>query len=142
MTGVRDHAELEVWQLCDDLRVRVRSVVDRPAFASYETLRSQLRESSERPCPNIAEGFARYLPRDNARFVRIAAGSLAETTDHLGRARACRLITAQEESELVSLARRARKAANGYIIYLQSAEAPHLPKLRRNRNGNPREPEP
>jgi four helix bundle protein len=133
MTGVRDPKELDVWKLCDALRERVRPVIDRPVFAAHETLRSQLEEAAEGPCPHIAEGFARYLPRDNARFVRIATGSLAEVVEHLGRARARRLITSEEQLEISALAERARKAATGYIVYLQSAEAPNLRKPRKRR---------
>ncbi len=142
MAGVRDHTQLDVWKLCDELRERVRPVIDRPAFAAHSTLRSQLEEAAEGPCPHIAEGFARYLPRDNARFVRIAAGSLAEVIEHLGRARARRLITSQEEAELGLLALRARKAATRYIVYLQSAEAPNLPDPRRRRRGGSSNREP
>ena len=152
MTGVRDSQELNVWKLSDQLRVRVRAILARPGFANHPSLHEQLEKSSEGPCPNIAEGFSRYLPDDNARFVRIAAGSLSETIEHLSRARAQRLITTQEMEVLQTLARRARGAANAYVRYLQSSEAPHVPPRRRrrrprpdagpnqNRNPEPREP--
>jgi len=35
---------------------------------------------------NLSEGFGRYRPRDNARFVRTAIASLIETINHLGHA--------------------------------------------------------
>jgi four helix bundle protein len=124
MAGVRDHTELDVWKLSDELRGRIREVVDRPGFVRHNKLRTQLEEAAESPCPNIAEGFARYLPKDNARFVRIAAGSLAEVTSHLERAMARRLITPAEREALCSLARRAHGAAKGYIVYLESAKPP------------------
>ena len=101
MAGVREHTELTVWKLCNELRERVRPIVDRAAFGRYLKLREQLEEAAESPCPNIGEGFTRYFPRDNARFVRVAAGSLTEVIEHLGRAHARRLITTEESESLV-----------------------------------------
>src|SRR6188474_2228485 len=127
MAGIRDPREFDAWRLSDELRIRIRQVLARPAFASHRSLREQLEKSCESPCPNISEGFSRYLPDDNARIVRIAAGSLSETIEHLDRAHANHIITLQEMTELQTLARRARGAATGLIRYLQNAEAPHLP---------------
>ena len=130
MAGVREHTELTVWKLCNELRERIRPIVDRAAFGRYPKLREQLDEAAESPCPNIGEGFTRYFPRDNARFVRVAAGSLTEVIEHLGRAHARRLITTEESESLVALARRARKAATRYMVYLESAEAPNIERTK------------
>jgi four helix bundle protein len=126
MAGVRQHTDLNVWKLANEIRQRIRPIVDRPGFAAQPKLRSQIEESAERPCPQIAEGFARYRPKDNAKFVRTAAASLNELVDHLERAKARRLITNEEAAILQSLARRTRAAASRYIRYLQTAKAPHL----------------
>jgi hypothetical protein len=83
MAGVRNHTELEVWKLCDQIRRRVWEFVSRPSFRSHFTLRDQMKDAADSPCPNIAEGFSRYHPRDNAKFVRVAKGSLSELIDHL-----------------------------------------------------------
>ena len=125
MPGARDHTELDVWKLSDELQGRVKEVVNRPVFARDPKLREQLKDAAESPCPNIAEGFGRYYPRDNARFVRIAIGSLTEIGEHLRSAKAGHLISSEEEASLASLARRARGAAKRYASYLQSAKAPH-----------------
>jgi four helix bundle protein len=131
MAGVRTPTELDVYKLSDELARRVREVVDRAPFRRHQKLRQQMEEAAESPCSNIEEGFSRYLPLDNARFVRIAAGSLAELIRHLNRALARQLISPKEHSELRTLAKRALGAAVGYIVYLQTAQAPHLPKKRR-----------
>ena len=142
MAGVREHTELTVWKLCNELRERVRPIVDRAAFGRYPKLREQLDEAAESPCPNIGEGFTRYFPRDNARFVRVAAGSLTEVIEHLGRAHARRLITAEESESLIALARRARKVATRYMVYLENAEAPNIdrtkPRSTRNSERSPK----
>jgi four helix bundle protein len=135
MAGVRDHEELVVYQLCNEVRQRVRAIVRKPSFTGDFTLRDQLSDAAESPCPNIAEGFSRYYPRDNARFVRIAKASLTEVIVHTGSALAKGLIENFEHDEICSLSRRARKAATNYIRYLETARAPGTsqPKSRRPR---------
>ena len=140
MAGVRNHEELETWQLAGELAQQMRPIVDRPAFRRHEKLRSQIEEASESPPSHIAEGFARYVPRDNARFVRMAAGSLNELLVHLTRARARRLITAEEHAELSRLTRRALGAASSYAAYLETAEPPPRrlrPPRRERKNQEP-----
>jgi four helix bundle protein len=144
MAGFRNPEQLDVWKLSDQVALRVREVIDRPAFRSHPKLREQMEEAAEGPCSHIQEGFARYRPADNARFVRIAAGSLGELIRHLSRARARQLLTPAEHAEISTLTKRALGAAIGYINYLQTADAPHLPPKRRARRKqkgrNPRTP--
>ena len=105
-----------------------------PEFGRDPDLRRQIKRASESPCPNIAEGFSRYHPRDNARFVNIAKSSMSELIVHMTRASRKQLVTADEAARVCALARRARAAAMGYIRYLQRAElAPATKGLRRRR---------
>ena len=145
MTGVRDHTELDTWQLAQALAEQIRPIIDRPAFRRHEKLRSQIEEAAEGAPSHVAEGFARYLPGDNSRFVRIAAASLNEVLIHLGRARARQLITQAEHAELSRLARRARGAAACYAAYLETADPPpprRRPPKNRNLEPGTRNPEP
>jgi four helix bundle protein len=138
MTVARKPEELEVWQLCNELAQRMRPVVDRAALNRWPDLRQQLDRASESPAPNVAEGFARFYPRDNARFVRIALGSLAELLNHLSRARARGVITLDEEQNLRALVTRARKAALSYHRYLKTAQPPEIrPRANKRPNKNP-----
>jgi four helix bundle protein len=129
-TGVRDYSQLDVWQICDEVRSAVRSLLRRPCFDRDPDLADQLRRASERPCPVIAEGFSRYHPRDNAKFVRIAKASLSEIIEHLNRAVYQQFITPAEASVVDRLCRRGRGAATGYIRYLEHAAAPGVPRSR------------
>jgi len=79
-----------------------------------------MRRAAESPCPNIAEGFSRFYPREFARFVRIAKGSLSELLDHLKLAVRRQLIDPETAKSLDSLTRRARGACTGLIRYLES----------------------
>src|SRR5581483_7146652 len=127
-SGVRDYSHLDVWRLADEIRRKTRPVLLRPCFESDRDLRDQLRRCAERPCPNIAEGFERYHPLENARFVRIAKASFAEMMNHLDRAVSQGFIADAEAGELSTLCRRARGAATAYIRYLESASAPGVPR--------------
>jgi four helix bundle protein len=141
MAGFRNHEELDCWQLSHQVRLRVREILERPGFRRKLDLRVQLEKVAESPCPNIAEGFARYLPRDNCRFVCIAAGSLNELPDHLNRAEARQLISPTECNELTALAQRALAATSGYAAYLRDAKPPRPRRRLKRPRPNP-EPEP
>lgn len=134
MAGVRDHTELVAWKLSDELRERVRPILARPALRRDDfALWDQINRAVSSPCPNLAEGFSRYYPRDFARFARIAKASLSELIDHMGECQAKGVTTANETTEIVVLAKRARKATNGLVRYLETAKAPHLRDDRRRR---------
>ncbi len=93
---------------------------------------------------NLAEGFGRYRPRDNARFVRIAIASLDESLNHLLHARKQKYVTPQEHETLTVLAKRARGASTRYLNYLESCP-PNGPKRKErppNDNNEQENPEP
>ena len=133
MSGLRDHTQFDVWKLCDQLRTILRPILDRPALRSDRTLWDQIDRAAERPCPNIAEGFSRYYPRDFARFVRTAKASLSELIDHMESAEAKGFTTSAETAAIVTLAKRARGAATRLILYLETAKPPRPPDGRRRR---------
>jgi four helix bundle protein len=128
---VRRFEDLVTYQLADEVRARVRTIVRRDGFRFDLRLRDQLSRAAESACPNLAEGFARFHPRDNARFVRVARASLTELVVHLDVALAARLIDTAEHDDLCRLARRAAGAATRYIVYLENASAPGTEPRRR-----------
>ena len=77
--------------------------------------------------PVFAEGYSRYHPRDFGSFVRIAKASLSEIIEHLSAAKSKNLISDTERKDICGLARRGRGAATRLILYLETAEAPHVP---------------
>ncbi len=123
---VRDHTDLDLWKLCDQLSDRVHQITGRPTFMD-EKLKSQLNEAADSPCPNVGEGFSRYYPRDNARFVRVAKGSVTEVIEHMARVRKRGYATPEECDDVCALARRARGAITGYLLYLESTQWPKPP---------------
>ncbi len=137
MAGARDHTELVVYRMCNEVRVRVRTLIERPAFSKAPKLRAQLEESSERPCAHIAEGFSRYYPREFAQFLRTAKASESETIVHLQRSAYKGLATQTEVDEITSLARRARGALTQFVLYLETAEPPPGRRRRHPETGPP-----
>lgn len=75
------HTSLVAWQRADDLFIKLHqlTVTSFPAFERFE-LGSQLRKAAYSVPANIAEGYARRLPRDRRHFLNIAEASLAEVT--------------------------------------------------------------
>jgi len=122
--GARRHTELNAWKLADELRSRTQVLVGGSEFRRHYSLRSQLERASLSACANIAEGFARYQPRDFARFLRISKASLVELHEHLYHARQLDLITEQALEDLSRLVNRSIGAVVRLIRYLETAKAP------------------
>jgi four helix bundle protein len=135
--GAKDYTELDCWQLSDRMRCLVSDILSDSAFRRDPELRGQLESAAESPCPNIAEGFARFQPRDFARFLRIAKGSQAEVIERLARAVAKKLVTKERVAEAAESARRAKGATTRLIVYLETAEPPNQRRRRGQRTRNP-----
>ena len=72
----------------------------------------------------MAEGFARFYPKEHARFLRIAKGSLAEVVDRLRSAVLRKLVTQEEADRISHLANRSQGACTRLIKYLERSEGP------------------
>ena len=75
---------------------------------------------SDRDRESIAEGFGRPRHCEFAHFVQLAKTSEVEVLKHLIVAQDQRLITADEFEITEQVTKRAIKAANGLIKYLES----------------------
>jgi four helix bundle protein len=87
-------------------------------------LHGQIREAARSAPRNIAEGFGRYKHKDFARFVRIAKASEVELLNHFEEARDSGYLADAERHTLDHMAKKAIKAANGLIRYLESTPDP------------------
>jgi four helix bundle protein len=77
--AARIYSDLTAWQLADGFKKEVfRLVSASPGARSDPRSRSQLLEAARVVDEDIAEGFLRRSPRDFARFLGFAKGSLAE----------------------------------------------------------------
>ena len=122
MAGVKHHEDLVAWQLSESLRQAIVALLAKPSVARHRGFCDQIGRSSRSAPSNIAEGFSRYKPRDFARYMRIALGSLGETQNHLRAALNDKMISEQEFDDAWSLAVRAIKASKKLHSYLRECD--------------------
>jgi four helix bundle protein len=135
--GAHSFHELDAWQLSNDLKLGVYELLRDPDVQRDVEFRGQIQNAAASAPRNIAEGFGRYLPREFSQYLRIANGSLMETSNHLRDGCDRGYFTADEIEPLLRLARRASAAVTRLIRYLQTA-----PSNPRTRTSNPRTKEP
>jgi four helix bundle protein len=104
---VASYTDLVAWKACHRLALAVVAATN--AFPRHERfeLTSQLRRAALSAPTNLVEGHVRFGPREFLRFVRIAAGSLAEVDYLLLFARENDYLTADRYESLVGLRREA-----------------------------------
>jgi len=80
---MHDFRRLHVWQMARDLASKVERLAG--AFPRHDQglVANQLRRSTLSISANIAEGCGKDSPKELIRFLQIAAGSVAETENHL-----------------------------------------------------------
>ena len=83
MAGVKRYEDLEAWQIADELKLEVYALTATGPASTDVEYRSQIRASAASATKNIAEGFGRFRPADNARFVEFSLSSTMETKDSL-----------------------------------------------------------
>ena len=79
----RSPENLIAWQLCEELADLVKTITATGPVARDFNFCDQIRRAAGGPGANIAEGFARYSPKEFARYLRMAVGSLTETRTFL-----------------------------------------------------------
>ncbi len=100
------------------------ALLAKPEVATDFKFRDQLRDAARSGPRNIAEGFARYRHKEFAQFVRVAKGSLAEVLDHFVDAVDNGYLTTNELAQHEHACKKALKAVNGLIRYLESTPDP------------------
>ena len=107
-----------------------------------------MQESARSAPRNIAEGFGRYLPREFSQYLRVANGSLMETSNHLRDGYDRGYFTKAEIEPLLILARRASAAVTRLLRYLRTVPpngpSPRLRTVKRKqrRTVEPKNPGP
>lgn len=80
---IRSFEDLEVWNVAQDLAVKVYEITKTFPRDEMFALTNQLRRSAYSISANIAEGFGRQTKRDKLHFYTIAYGSLLEVKNFL-----------------------------------------------------------
>ena len=114
--------DLVVWQLAFELQREVFAFTAIGAAWRDVKFREQIRDASASATRNTAEGFGRFRPKEFARFLEIAHGSLDETKDglHIGHSRS--YLSASEHGRLIVLATRALAANASLGRYLRTCQ--------------------
>ena len=122
MEPAKNIKELVVWQLACRLSEAIDQMISGPPARRHRKLCDQISRSSSSVAANLAEGFGRFHPSENAGFVRIAKGSLTETQNHLlrGNSRGC--WKADDFTTAWRLSVRTMKAIVPYLKYLESCK--------------------
>jgi four helix bundle protein len=116
--GAKRVEDLIVWQLADELRVRIHSLTGSGPAARDWKFRDQLRDAASPSTRNIAEGFGRFRHREFAQFLRYARGSLFEVSDALRDGIVRDYWTAESVKDDLILCKRTTKAITRFIDYL------------------------
>jgi four helix bundle protein len=120
--GAKTYRDLDAWRLGDQIRQRVIAVTaSTPALKDFKFC-NQIRDSASSVPANVAEGFARRSPRDFARFLSIAKGSLSETQDRILDGVDRRYIAEQDAIELMRLTARCDRVITSLRRYLWSCD--------------------
>ena len=119
MPGVRRYEDLEAWQIADELKREVYALTASGPAARDLEYRNQIRDSAASSTKNIAEGFGRFHPGDNARFVEISLASTMETQDSLKDGVDRGHFTPERVARARELAERSIQCSKGFIVYLK-----------------------
>jgi four helix bundle protein len=133
----RTFQELDCWKLARQLKLHVFRLIATTRAAGDLEFCDQLRRSARSAPSNIAEGFARFKPREFAHFLRTANASLHETTNHLIDGVDSGYFTEHQIAPLQLLARRASAATTRLTRYLEGSDGPNRTRRRRPTPGNP-----
>ena len=138
----KSFTELDAWQLANQLKLGIYELIRSGEAARDFEFRNQIRNAAASAPRNIAEGFGRFLPRDFSQYLRIANGSLMETSNHLQDGCDRGYFKPADIAPLQTLARRASAATTSLIRYLQSPVANSRthrvnPRTREPKNRNP-----
>jgi four helix bundle protein len=114
--------DLVAWQLASKLRDDVVALTAGRTFNRDWRLRNQLRDAGSSVVANVAEGFGRFRPREFARFLRTANGSVHEVRTHLDDAVGREYVCLESVADLRKLCQRTSIAMTRLIRYLDRCD--------------------
>jgi four helix bundle protein len=126
MTAHNIH-ELATFRLCEDLMKKVEAGTATGNVAQDFKFCDQINDAALDAAADVAEGFARFYPREFARFLDYAIASLAEVRTRTEAGYRRQYFSEKTTSDVLQLCARADKAARGLRAYLWSVEKTDLP---------------
>ena len=140
--GIRDFRDLIAWQLVDELRREIIVIISRSGVSKDFKYCNQIGDAVSSACRNTSEGFGRFRPSENVRFLEYARGSLNEVQDGLIEGHEKKYIDDACFDRLWTLSKRAVGANTNYQQYLRRCiRTGDKPWLNPQRKGRPDPPE-
>jgi four helix bundle protein len=115
-----DFRDLEVWQRCRQIRMRVWELCKQMPPEEKYRLADQMIRASRSATNCISEGYGRYHYQENIQFCRHARGSLYELMDHFLIAGECGYFVDSIIEEMINEIKTAIRVLNWYIRYLKN----------------------
>jgi four helix bundle protein len=131
--------DLVAWQRAQELLLVCLQLLHRPIVTLDKRFHQQLADASASVPRNIAEGFGRFRPGENAQYVRVAKGSANEVLNLFIEARTKGYLTDAEFPNFETAARRAIGTMVNYLKYLERCKDDERWK---NKRSAPRVPKP
>ena len=148
MAGAKRFTELAAWRRVHELQLLCEELLKNTRVQRDFTFRDQLSDAASSGPRNIAEGFGRFRPRENAQYVRVAKGSANEVLTLFIEAQTKGYIVPEEFPRFETAANRAIGTLVGYVKYLETCNpdgpSKRPPKrrkpIRKIRTSEPRNP--
>ena len=121
MSGKSRLEDLEVYNISLEISDKVWNLVIHWDTFSRNNLGGQLVRAVDSVGANIAEGYGRGSKVDNARFVKIARGSLFETKHWLNISHRRKLLSDTELKEILDVIEGLLPRLSAYINYLSNS---------------------
>ena len=112
--------ELEVYQLAEKIADSVWEICVSMENFARDSIGKQFVRAADSIGANIAEDYGRYSFKENIQFFYYARGSLMETRHFLNRAKNRKLLTVDQDSELVTFFDIIAPKLNAYIKSIKS----------------------
>ncbi|MBK8700283.1 MAG: four helix bundle protein [Saprospiraceae bacterium] len=113
--------KLEVWQLSLELSKKVYLLTANYSPDERYGIVRQIRRAANSVGANIAEGATRLSPKDRARFLEIAFGSLMEVTHFLFLSEGLKLVEKDNAVEIFTLIEKLSNKMNAFHKKILSA---------------------
>lgn len=117
----RPHKDLRAWQKSMELVVGVYKMTDEFPKDQMYVLGSQSQRAAISIPSNIAEGLAKRSPRDRARFLEIAQGSLSELDTQVELARRLAFVDEKNYDFLMDLMEEIQMLLSGLLRSISRA---------------------
>jgi len=117
--SITDFRQLAAWQRVDELRQEIIAFTSKEPVSRDFKFCNQIRDAIGSACRNTSEGFGRFRPGENVRFLEFAKGSIDEVQDCLIEAQQKRFLAGTYFDRLWTLSRRAAGTNMNYQKYLR-----------------------